>query len=241
MYIMCDAEQRMLRLLDRVQELGLCAATLPENRTLYNELAEAMLDFAGVCVRCGKGSQRQTGEPADHFKDELVMNALRYLDPLLLCPPDMRGAYFRKMAQNCFRSLCVRYGKYTRKMQQQDELLLKTAAAEDDSEQQVADRAVLNEGFRTLAEKLTPFEFCAYFYIHGLGAAPREVENLLRFYTKTELLQTLVQELCRMGGVSEAAFRPVFAKQERRGGVDARAVTQAANRAQKKIAKLLLR
>jgi hypothetical protein len=226
---MYKEEAKMLQLLEDVASLGFCSATLHTNAKLNNNLATAM-------VECGRRLLRHqsfsVGEPIDHFANEAAMDMLKYLDRLLALPLEDRLPYFRTCVKNVF----FRYIKTSaHKNHFQHEI---PVVSLESTEQTILQRESLALFMHEASLVLTLREFFSFFYVRVIGFTPSDLETMLQSYGQSTMTQKLIKQLCDLYRIPPEVFDPMVNKQERKGGLCARSITQAIQRAEKKLRKL---
>ena len=228
---MYKEEARMLRLLEDVDSQKLCSASLPANTQLYNDLATAMVHCGRILLKCQAAS---VGEPVDHFADEAAMDMLKYLDRLLALPLNDRLPYFRTCVKNVFF-------RYIKKNTHKDLFLQEIPVAlTGNAEQAILQKEAVAVFLHEASLVLTLREFCAFFYVRFLGLTPGELEAMLHSYGQAATVQALIKQLCDLYRIPPAVFHPIANKPERKGGLCARSITQAIQRADNKTRKLAM-
>ena len=229
---MCNEEIKLLQMLEHINVLGITAASLPERPELYNSSAEAMVDCARIYLQKTAAS---LGEPVDHFANEAAMDMLRHLDRLSALRPDERLPYFRTSAKNvCFRYIAQR--QKSRKYQFRNEFPVPSA---ENIEEMLLRRELIAALLSEASHVLTLREFYAFFYLRVVGLSPGELEAQLASCQPAYLVRNLIRQLCDLYRIPESVFAPLFGKKERKGGMSARSITQAAQRAGSKIRNIL--
>lgn len=224
---MCTEEIRMLQTLNTIKSTGITATTLRDNPALYNASAETMLACARIYLRRPAASLR---EPVDHFANDAVMDMLRHLDRLLSLPPEEHLPYFRASTKNVLLRHLAHDRNY-HKYQFQEEIRVPP----DNTEEQVLRRELITTLLNQAARTLTLREFCSFFYVRVIGVSPGELAALLQPYRQVDIVGNLIRQLCDLYRISAVVFEPILDKKERKGSMNPRSITQAAQRGGNKI------